>query len=146
MTPNSPTAGDLERFLIADGWRRIPAGARGGKRESHVFYEKQLPDGRSLQTHVSHDRSATISAGRFGAILREQLEVSRADFWEVIRSGEPVGRPVPVEEPEVVEHDAWVIEVLTGKLHMGPQEIEKLSQQDAIDLVHEFWSGSRSSR
>lgn len=114
MTPNSPTAGDLERFLIADGWRRIPAGARDGKRESHVFYEKQLPDGRSLQTHVSH--------------------------------GEPVGRPVPVEEPEVVEHDAWVIEVLTGKLHMGPQEIEKLSQQDAIDLVNEFWSGSRSSR
>jgi hypothetical protein len=143
VTPNSPTAGDLEQFLIVDGWRRIPPGERGGRRESHVFYEKQLPDGRTLQTHVSHDRSATISAGRFGAILREQLEVSRADFWEAIRGGEPVDRPVATEEPEGVEHEAWVVEVLVGKLHMGPEEIEKLSEQAAIDLVHEFWSRSR---
>lgn len=140
MTPNSPSSGDLEQFLNADGWRQIPARERGGKRESHVFFEKQLADGRTLQTHISHDRSATISAGRFGSILREQLEVSRAEFWEAIRSGQPVDRPVAIDEEQTVEHEPWVIEVLVGKLYMGPEEIENLSEQAAIDLVHEFWS------
>lgn len=140
MTPNSPTAGDLEDFVKADGWRRIPPGERGGRRESHVFYEKELPDGRILQTHVSHDRGATISAGRFGAILRDQLEVSRADFWEAIRSGESVDRPVSLDEEHPVEHEPWVIAVLVADLHMTPAEIEALGAQEAIDLVHEFWS------
>lgn len=143
MTPDSPSSGDLKQFLAADGWRQIPASERGGKRESHVFFEKQLADGRTLQTHISHDRSATISAGRFGAILREQLEVSRAEFWEAIRTGEPVDRPVTVDEELSVEHEPWVIAVLVGKLYMGPEEIENLSEQEAIDLVHEFWSRSR---
>ena len=143
MTPSSPSSGDLEQFLLTDGWRQIPAGKRGGRRESHVFFEKQLADGRTLQTHISHDRSAAISPGRFGAILREQLEVSRAEFWEAIRSGERVDRPVAVDEEQAVEHEPWVIEVLVGQLHMGPGEIENLSAQEAIDLVHEFWSHGR---
>jgi hypothetical protein len=144
VSANSPSPGDLEQFLAADGWRQIPASERGGKRESHVFFEKQLADGRTLQTHISHDRSAMISAGRFGAILREQLEVSRAEFWKAIRTREPVDRPVAVEAEQAVEHEPWVIAVLVGKLHMGPEEIEILSRQEAIDLVHEFWS--RESR
>jgi hypothetical protein len=92
---------------------------------------------------TSPTTTATISAGRFGAILREQLEVSRAEFWEAIRSGEPVNRPVAVDEEQTVEHGPWVIEVLVGKLYMGPEEIENLSEQEAIDLVHEFWPRGR---
>ncbi len=90
MTPTSPSWAAVEKFLGVDGWRQVPAGERGGRR----------------QIHISHDRSKKISPGRFGMILREQLEVSRADFWEAIRSGEPVSRPVEAEEAPV-EHDAW---------------------------------------
>lgn len=97
-----------------------------------------------LQTHISHDRSGTISPGRFGMILREQLEVSRAEFWEAIRSGEPVDRPVATDDEEAVEHEAWVIAVLVGELHMPAEKIEKLTEQDAIELVHEHWSRRRS--
>jgi hypothetical protein len=145
VTPTSPSWGDVERFLGADGWRQIPAGERGGRRQTHIFFEKELPDGRLLQTHISHDRSSTISPGRFSTILREQLEISRAEFWEAIRSGEPVKRPVETDdEGEAVEHEAWVIAVLVGELHMTPEEIEKLTEQDAIDLVHGHWSRERS--
>lgn len=143
MTPASPSWSDVERFLGADGWRQIPAGERGGRRQSHIFFEKELPDGRLLQTHISHDRSSTISPGRFGTILREQLEVSRAEFWEAIRSGKPVERPVETDGEEVVEHESWVIAVLAGELHMTPEEITKLTEQAAIDLVHEHWSRGR---
>ena len=142
MTPTSPSWADVERFLGVDGWRQIPAGERGGRRQTHIFFEKPLPDGRLLRTHISHDRSKKISPGRFGTILREQLEVSRADFWEAIRSGRQVSRPVETEAAPV-EHDAWVIAVLVGELHMGAEEIEGLSEQEAVALVHDHWARPR---
>lgn len=144
MTPTSPSWADVERFLAADGWRRIAAGERGGRRQSHIFFEKELPDGRLLQTHISHDRSRKISPGRFGTILREQLEASRAEFWEAIRSGKPIERPVEMDDEEPVEHESWVIAVLAGELHMKPEEIEELTEQAAIDLAHKHWSRQRS--
>jgi hypothetical protein len=140
VTPTSPSWGDVERFLIADRWRQIPAGERGGRRQSHIFFEKELPDGRLLQTHISHDRSAAISPGRFGTILREQLEISRVELWEAIRNGEPAKRPVKTDDEKAVEHESWVIEVLISELRMTPEEIEKLTEQAAIDLVHKHWS------
>lgn len=142
MTPTAPNWADVEKFLDVDSWRQIPAGERGGRRQTHVFFEKLLPDGRLLQTHISHDRSKKISPGRFSTILRDQLEVSRADFWEAIRSGEPVSRPVEIEEGPV-EHDAWVIAVLVGELHMSAEEIEGLSEEEAVRLVHERWARTR---
>lgn len=143
MTPTSPSWGDVERFLVADGWRQIPAGERGGRRQSHIFFEKELPGRRLLQTHISHDRSNTVGPGRFSMILREQLEISRAEFWEAIRTGEPVERPVETDDEEAVEHESWVIAVLVGEFHMAPEEIEKLTEQDAIELVHKHWSRER---
>jgi hypothetical protein len=142
VTPTSPSWADIEKFLGVDGWRQIPAGERGGRRQAHIFFEKLLSDGRLLQTHISHDRSKKISPGRFGTILREQLEVSRADFWEAIRSGEPVARPVGTEEA-TVEHDAWVVAVLVGELHMSAEELEGLSEEEAVRLVHEHWARRR---
>jgi hypothetical protein len=143
VTPNSPSWADVEQFLDVDGWRQIPAGERGGRRQSHIFFEKLLPDGRLLQTHISHDRSKAISPGRFGTILREQLEVSRADFWEAIRSGEPVARPVDTDDDATIEHDSWVIAVLVGELHMSAEQIEALSEQEAVELVHRHWARKR---
>jgi hypothetical protein len=142
VTPTSPSWADVEKFLGVDGWRQIPAGERGGRRQTHIFFEKLLPDGRLLQTHISHDRSKKISPGRFGTILREQLEVSRADFWGAIHSGELVSRPVKTEEAPV-EHDAWVIAVLVGEFHMSAAEIEGLSGEEAVRLVHDHWARTR---
>ncbi len=76
--------------------------------------------------------------------MREQIEVSRAEFWQAIQSGEPVERPVKTDDELAVEHEPWVIPVLVGELQMAPEEIEKLTDQDAIDLVHKHWSGERS--
>lgn len=140
MTPTSPTWGDVEEFLAADGWRRLAGDERGGKRQTQIFFEKVLEDGRALQTHISHDRSSRVSPGRFGAILRGQLEVSREEFWTAIRTGEPVQRPVPLDEEEFVEHDAWVIQVLVGELHMGVEVIAELSEEEAQARVYEYWS------
>lgn len=140
MTPTSPTWGDVERFLEADNWRRVPARRRGGRRQPHIFFEKVADDGRVLQTHISHDRKATMSPGRFNSILRTQLEVSRDEFWAAVRSGDPVYRPVPVDADDACEHEDWVIRVLVGKLHMSAEEIEELSVEEARQLVQDFWA------
>lgn len=144
MTPTSPTWGDVEEFLVADQWRRISANERGGRRQPHIFFEKLLPDGRLLQTHISHDRTSRISAGRFSGILKDQLEISRDEFWTAIRAGEPVDRPVPLDEDEAVEHEAWVIQILAGELHMSPDEIAALSEEEAQARVHAYWSRQRA--
>lgn len=140
MTPASPTWGDVEKFLAADGWRPISPGERGGRRQRHLFFEKLLPGGRLLQTHISHDRRKSIGASRFGAVLRDQLEVSREDFWAAIDAGAPVDRPATLDEDEVVEHEAWVIRVLAGELHMSPDEIAALGEVEAKERVYAHWS------
>ena len=140
MTPNSPTWADIKAFLAADGWRELPSGARGGSSADHIFYEKALPDGRVLQTHVSHSANKSLSAGRFREILRHQLEVSKDAFWEAIRTSTPVDRPAPVEAPEPHQHPAWVVAVLVGKLHMTGEDIAKLSPDEAQARVQQFWT------
>lgn len=140
MTASSPTWGDIERFVQADRWRQIPSSERGGRSSDHVFYDKTLPDGRLLQTHISHSRKKSMSPGRFGAILTRQLEVSRDEFWECIRSGRPVDRPVPLDEPDERLNPAWVVNVLVGELHLSAEQIAALSPEAAEQLVHDHWA------
>jgi hypothetical protein len=139
LTPTAPTWGDVERFLAADGWRQVKGGERGGRRSRHLFYEKTLDDGRVLQTHISHSRQKTLSPGRFSAVLRHQLEVSREQFWECIRAQRPVDRPTELEEG-LLEHEAWVVAVLVGELHMTAEQIAALTEEEAQGLVQEHWS------
>lgn len=117
MTPDAPTWGEIEKFLQVDRWTRVAPASRGGSTQRHIFFEKLLDSGELLQTHISHSRGGRPSPGRFTLILRNQIKVSRTEFWQAVRSGEPVGRPVPVEEGQA-EHEAWVVAVLAGELHM----------------------------
>jgi len=143
VTPTAPAWGDIADFLASDGWREIKSGERGGSRRRHVFYEKVLDDGRVLQTHISHSASKTMSPGRFATILREDLEVSKEEFWNCVLTGEPVKRPVPVDEPDLIEHDACVIAVLVGELHVSAAEITSLSREEAQARVHQHWAGGQ---
>jgi hypothetical protein len=140
MTPDAPTWGEVEKFLQAVGWPRLPASSRGGLSENHIFFEKLLDSGELVQTHISHSRRGRPSPGRFGLILREQIKVSRAQFWDALRSGEPVARPAPVEAEQQVEHEAWVIAVLAGELHMTVEQIEVLNVEQARQLVQDHWT------
>jgi hypothetical protein len=138
MTPTSPTWGDVREFLAADRWTELPPGARGGSQSDHVWFEKLLPDRRVPRTKVSHARQKTVSAGRFRAIARHELEVAVADFWKCIRSREPVERPADIE-PAGSGHPAWVVSVLVSQLHMTGEDIAQLGHQAAESLVREFW-------
>jgi hypothetical protein len=80
-----------------------------------------------------------MSQGRFSAILRTQLKVTREQFWETLLSGRPVERPAPVEAAPP-RHKLYVVQVLTRELGMSEDEIGRLSVEEAERLVHEHWS------
>lgn len=143
MTAPAPTWGEIEEFVKIDGWRSLSGRERGGPRKRHAFWEKVLPDGRVLQTHVSHSAEKRPAARAFRLILSTQLEVSREAFWEALQSGEPVDRPLPFEEAEAVEHEAWVVEVLANDLYLSAEEIQDLSVEAAKQRVNDHWSRPR---
>jgi hypothetical protein len=81
-----------------------------------------------------------MSPGRFGGILRNQLKVSRGEFWNALQTGQPVDRPSEEEPEPVVAHEGYVV---THLLNFGvsQQEIEVLSVDEALALLHSKWSG-----
>jgi len=79
------------------------------------------------------------SSGRFAAILRDQLKVSREDFWGALRDRVPVDRPTR-QESAPPEHDAWVLAVLTRDPHMTAEQVAALDVEAAREMVLAHWS------
>ncbi len=73
-----------------------------------------------------------------GVILRNQLKVSRDEFWAAIRSGDPVDRPVALDE-SAPEYPAWVVAGLI-RVGIAEAEIREMSPTEAEALLHQKWS------
>ena len=97
----TPSWDEIERFCRIDGWAHERSTA-------HVFWQKVLPSGEVLETHVSFASDKSMSPGRFGSILRTQLKVTKVEFWRALQTGEPVARPAELEDV-VPGHEAWVV-------------------------------------
>jgi hypothetical protein len=91
-----------------------------------------------LQTHRSWSQNKSLSQGTFSAILRHQLKVDRATFWEVIATGVPARRPAPEEKaPQTIP--GWVF---CGLLKQGvpENEIRSMGPEEAEAFLQEKWS------
>jgi hypothetical protein len=133
----TPSWDEIEQFCKVDGWQ--PDRTTG-----HVFWRKVLPSGEVLETHRSFAGQKSMSQDVFGVILRTQLRVSRSDFWDALRTGEPVDRPSEEAERPAPSHEAWVVLGLKGQ-GMTEEEIRQLTPEDAVSLLHEKWSQPRES-
>lgn len=133
--PREPSWDEIEAFAKADDW--IPNRDTG-----HAQWMKLLPGGDLLQLPISRGGDKTMSPGRFRQILRDQLKVTREQFWEAIKTGNPVGRPAPVEAP-AIEHPTWVMRVLAVDVHLTAEEIGALSPDEAQALVRDYWERPR---
>jgi hypothetical protein len=127
-------AGEFREFLRYDGW--MPDKPRS---TDHDYFIKTLPDGEILITKVSRSGQKTMSAGRFKAILSDQLRVAEADFWEAIRTKQPAPRPAPVPEPEPRSLPLWLARELE-RSGVAPAEIERLDEARARTLLNEIRS------
>jgi hypothetical protein len=132
----TPSWDEILEFLKFDRW--IEDRVTG-----HDFSEKVLPDGEILQTHASRSGSRTISPGRFKAILSDQLRVSEAEFWEVLRTRKPATRPSPAPEPTPASLPLWIAQALERAVGLSREQIAELDETDARALIDEVRSRSR---
>ena len=100
-------------------------------------FPKTLGDGEILITRVSRSGGTTMSAGRFKAILADQLQVNEAQFWEVLRTKKPANRPAPEPEPEPMSLPLWLACKLQQR-GIPTSEIEMLDERSAMEMLRDL--------
>ena len=126
----TPTWDEFREFLQHDNWEEDRA-------TGHDFFEKTLPDGEILRTHASRSGSKTMSPGRLKAILSDQLRLSEAEFWEVLRTRTPAPRPSPAPEPAPRSLPLWLARALEREVGLTHNEIAELDEEGARRLLVE---------
>lgn len=132
----TPTWAQIEQFLIIDG------GWKPTRHTKHDFYEKVLPDGRTLSTHVSHARDKSMRPDTFGQICRIQLDVTVDEFWRTLET-ERSARSHTELPPAPKRPSFAMLMELRRKLHLSDAELEGMSFDEAKRRLDEFHSQYR---
>jgi hypothetical protein len=84
-----------------------------------------------LRTHASRSGSKTMSPGRFKAILSDQLKLSEAEFWEVLRTKTPAPRPSTAPEPAPRSLPLWLAQAFEREVGLTREVIAGLDEVEA---------------
>lgn len=124
------TRADHDAFCRIEGWTRV-RDARGRTGTHHVTYELALPDGRILRTRVSHpvDRS-DYGAALWAHVLRDQLDVTEAEFWACVKKRVQPSRGAP--QPSERSIPASVVHRLLTELGLTEREVARLTRAEAL--------------
>lgn len=116
----------MKTFVEHDGWTEEPNLARGRARASdHWRYRKDLPDGTSLRTKVSHSLRDEIGIDLFKHILRDQLRVTEDRFWEVVRGGATEVSEAP--PPQAATIPGWLVQRLILTVGLREDEVRAMT-------------------
>lgn len=127
-----------QKFCEIENWA-IRTSARGVRGTDHVRYELHLRDGRVLYTRISRpvDRT-TYSSSMWSHILRDQLQVTEAEFWECIRSGKaPKRGRLDDIRPAIPLSIAYQLR----RLGVEERDIAAMTRDEAIARLHDLRSG-----
>jgi hypothetical protein len=133
------TFGDLKTFVERGGWVVEPNLTRGRARTGdHWRYRKNLMDGTSLRTKVSHGLRDDIGIDLFKHILRDQLQVTEEHFWDVVR-----GRAAPVVDvppPPAETVPGWLVQQLLLTVGLPEDAVRAMTRAEA----HAAWNDYRT--
>jgi len=133
------TRKDHEKFCVTEGWTKRKT-ATGKTGTHHVSYEFALPDGRILLTRVSHPvNRETYGARLWSHILRDQLDVTEAEFWGCVQDGDLPDRG-GVEAPAAETIPLGVVTALIEQFHVPEAEVRKMSKDEAIKRMIEGYA------
>jgi hypothetical protein len=138
LTWPQPTRQAHQKFCEVEGWSRV-RDARGRTGTHHVTYELALPDGRVLRTRISHpvDRSP-YRTSLWSHVLRDQLQVSEAEFWDCVRNGVKPDRGVP--DPPAKALPADLVHLLITRVGLSESEVAAMTKAEAVDRLHRYWT------
>lgn len=129
-----PTFGEILRFLDCDtGWQLT-------RQTDHDFYEKTLPSGEVLSTHVSHALDKSPGPGRFSQILKYQLKVSADEFWAVIADDRPARRPAPDAPPAPRPLSLSLVTQLEKHLGLRQPDLVGMTYEEAVRRLQEHYA------
>jgi hypothetical protein len=137
------TRDDHETFCKVENWAPVK-NARGQKVRHHATYELTLHDGRILRTRISRpvDRT-TYGPSLWGAILRDQLEVSEDVFWGCVKDGTLPDRGAP-EVPAEALPLSLVIQ-LTRTARFSEEAVGAMSRAEAVQALSDYWMSQPKS-
>jgi hypothetical protein len=120
-------------FVETEGWAKKGKANRPGATGDHHRYTLTLATGDVLFTRVSHGSGQLDDPGLVAQVLRDQLQVSEADFWRCVDDGVLPPRPQPVQASiQGPALDAKLVRNLMRKVGLTQAEISGLSKADAV--------------
>lgn len=135
-----PTRKDHQKFCLAEGWVQVRNSQ--GNTGHHITYELALPDGRTIRTRISHPPTRdTYGRSMWSHILRDQLDVTEAEFWACVRDGVKPTRGRTVEPPAEAIPAGIVRELIANGV--PEDEVRNMSKADAIKRITAIWSQQR---
>lgn len=138
MTWPEPTRKDLEIFCRVEGWR-VVRDAPGRGVTHHTTYEFDLPDGRILRTRISHPvRRDSYGPSLWAHILRDQLQVSKAEFWRCVRERAAPDRGLPEPPPNALPAD--LVYLLINRVGLAESEVAQMSKDGAVARLQQYWA------
>jgi hypothetical protein len=103
-----------------------------------------LTDGSVLRTKVSHPPDRTdYGDGLWQHILRDQLRVTEAEFWACVRDSTKPTRSTQPPGGAESSLPAGVVHQLIHTAGLPEQEVAKMSRDEAIARLNEYWATGR---
>lgn len=130
---------DLKTFVEREGWVEEPNLTHGRARTGdHWRYRKNLMDGTSLRTKVSHGLHDDIGIDLFKHILRDQLQVTEEHFWDVVRGRAALVVDVPPPPADTVP--GWLVQQLLLTVGLPEDAVRAMTRAEA----HAAWDDYRT--
>ena len=130
-----PTYKELRRFLEVEGWddkdKKSPK-----KTGDHRRYVFTTPNGDRLYTRISHSTGQIHDPGLFAAILRDQLQIDRKQFWDAVDNGIKPKRETQHDALRGVSLDAKLVHNLITKVGLRPESLYEMSAEEALSLYN----------
>lgn len=126
------------RFCEIEGWSRVRS-SKGKTGTHHDTFELVIENGDVLRTRISRPPERTdYGRGLWNHILKDQLQVSEAEFWECLDTRTPPSRgarPEPDKEPI----PTGVVWSLINRVGLSEAEVGAMSKEEAIARLNDFW-------
>ena len=132
-----PTFQELIHFVQVEGWEDKDKKS-GKKKGDHHLYVFTTPTGERLYTRISHGKGQIHDPNLFEHILRNQLGIDGIQFWAAVNNGVKPIRQSPTSMQTSGALDAKLVRNLITKVKVKPNQLEGMTQQEAISLWQEW--------
>lgn len=141
---NAGTRADHNQFCLNEEWELV-RDAQGRPVRHHITYELALPDGNTLRTRVSRPANKTVyGPSLWKTILRDQLDVTEAEFWACVKEGQLPNRGQSDDEIPEAALPAGLVYQLIHVAQVPEAEVKTLTLEQAMAVMTEHWSKPQS--